>query len=184
MGWADGAAPRAREAGSTPRPPANTASRHGRGQFPESARNRQTMDEQDEARWEHFPHGADVGVRGLGRTREAAFAGAALALAAVVAEPDTIAPTTPVQIRAAAPDDELLLVDWLNALVFEMATREMLFSRFDVSIGDHDLAATAWGEPVDVARHRPAVEIKGATYTALRVAREDGTWIAQCVVDV
>ena len=32
------------------------------------------------------------------------------------------------------PDDELLLVDWLNALIYEMATRRMLFGRFDVTI--------------------------------------------------
>ena len=47
------------------------------------------------------------------------------------------------------------------------------------------LRATAWGEPVVVARHRPAVEVKGATYTALCVARQpDGRWLAQTVVDV
>jgi SHS2 domain-containing protein len=38
---------------------------------------------------------------------------------------------------------------------------------------------------VDVARHQPAVEIKGATYTELKVGRTDnGLWFAQCVVDV
>jgi tRNA nucleotidyltransferase (CCA-adding enzyme) len=89
-----------------------------------------------------------------------------------------------VHVECDAPDDELLLVDWLNQLVFEMATRKFLFSRFEVRIEDHHLAATAWGEPVDTARHQPAVEIKGATYTALRVARDNGEWIAQCVVDV
>jgi tRNA nucleotidyltransferase (CCA-adding enzyme) len=78
-----------------------------------------------------------------------------------------------------------LLVDWLNALVFEMATRRMLFSRFEVEIGAGRLRALAWGEAVDVERHKPAVEVKGATYTSLRVAQEaDGTWVAQCVVDV
>ena len=47
------------------------------------------------------------------------------------------------------------------------------------------LRATAWGEPVVVARHRPAVEVKGATYTALCVARQpDGRCLAQTVVDV
>ena len=45
--------------------------------------------------------------------------------------------------------------------------------------------ATAQGEPVSVSRHRPAVEVKGATFTALRVGRnEDGQWVAQTVVDV
>jgi len=89
-----------------------------------------------------------------------------------------------VTIACEAPDDELLLVDWLNSLIFEMSTRKWLFGRFAVRIDGHRLTATAWGEPVDRERHQPAVEIKGATYTALRVARENGQWIAQTVVDV
>jgi SHS2 domain-containing protein len=66
-----------------------------------------------------------------------------------------------------------------------MATRRMLFGRFELAIEGDCLKATAWGEPVEVARHRPAVEVKGATYTELAVRRRaDGSWIAQCVVDV
>lgn len=137
------------------------------------------------AHWEHFPHEADMGVRGVGPSREQAFEQAALALMSVISDLQKIAPREPVAIRCEAPDDELLLVDWLNALVYEMATRHMLFSRFEVRIDGTQLAATAFGEPVDVARHQPAVEVKGATYTALRVAREtDGSWVAQTVVDV
>jgi tRNA nucleotidyltransferase (CCA-adding enzyme) len=79
----------------------------------------------------------------------------------------------------------LLLVDWLNALILEMAARHMLFSRFEVSLDGHRLHATAWGEAVDVEKHQPAVEIKGATYTELKVNKgESGEWLAQCVVDV
>lgn len=135
--------------------------------------------------WEHFPHEADMGVRGIGSTKEAAFEGAALALTAVITDLAEIIPTQPVTMACDAPDDELLLVDWLNALVYEMATRRMLFSRFNVRFNDHSLHATAWGEPIEVARHQPAVEVKGATYTELSVKRdEQGRWIAQCVVDV
>src|SRR5687768_9298836 len=135
--------------------------------------------------WEHFPHQADMGVRGIGSTREAAFEAAALALTAVIADPKSVAPTQRVSIAAKAPDDEFLLVDWLNALIYEMATRKMLFSRFEVRIDNHSLEATAWGESVEVTRHRPVVEVKGATYTALSVKQdEQGRWIAQCVVDV
>jgi tRNA nucleotidyltransferase (CCA-adding enzyme) len=79
----------------------------------------------------------------------------------------------------------LLLADWLNALVFEMATRKMLFSRFEVHRSDNSCETKAWGEKVDVARHEPAVEVKGATYTSLQVQQDvDGAWLAQCVVDV
>ena len=138
-----------------------------------------------EGSWEHFPHQADIGVRGIGSTKQGAFEAAALALTAVVTDPKSVAPTQEVSIVAEASDDELLLVDWLNALVYEMATRKMLFSRFAVRLNNHSLQATVWGEPIEVVRHQPAVEVKGATYTALSVKQdEQGRWIAQCVVDV
>lgn len=137
------------------------------------------------ARWEHFRHVADVGVRGIGPTPAAAFEMAALALTAVITEPETVAPRDAVAITCAAPDTEILLADWLNALVFEMATRGMLFSRFAVEIEANRLTAQAWGEAVDVARHAPAAEVKGATLSELEVKRlPDGAWLAQCVVDV
>jgi len=53
-----------------------------------------------------------------------------------------------------------------------------------VRIDGTRLHAEARGEPVEAARHQPAVEAKGATYTALRVAREGDEWLAQTVVDV
>ena len=135
------------------------------------------------ARWEHFPHDADVGVRGFGPTPAETFAQAALALTAVVTRA-RIEPLSPVEVRCEAPDLELLFVDWLNAIIYEMAVRRMLFARFDVRIEGAELQATLWGEPVDVARHAPACEPKGATYTALRVAQESEGWSAACIVDV
>jgi tRNA nucleotidyltransferase (CCA-adding enzyme) len=136
-------------------------------------------------RWEHFPHEADIGLRGIGRSRAEAFEQTALALSAVIVDPADITCTQRIDIACDAPDDELLLVEWLNALIYEMATRRMLFGRFEIELDDHRLRARAWGEPVDVARHQPAVEVKGATYTALRVmADAHGVWQAQCVVDV
>jgi len=138
-----------------------------------------------EAGWEHFPHQADVGVRGFAGTLEGAFEQVACAMTAVVTELERVNPVTAVSIRCSAPDRELLLFDWLNALIYEMATRRMLFSQFAVDIGDGELQATARGEAVDIERHEPRVEIKGATFTELRVTQDaDGRWRAQCIVDV
>lgn len=135
--------------------------------------------------WEHFAHGADIGVRGIGPTKEAAFVQAALALTGVVTNPSAIRPNVAVHITCEAPDDDMLLVDWLNALVYEMATQHMVFGAFVVAVENSRLTGTAWGEPVDPVRHEPVVEVKGATYTALRVEQvEDDHWLAQCVVDV
>ncbi len=134
---------------------------------------------------ELFPHGADVGVRGIGASVEEAFEAAALALTSAVTAPEAVRPVETVAIEASAPDLELLLVKWLNAIVFEMATRSMLFGAYRVRISGGRLVGEAEGEPVDDARHAPAVEIKGATLTALRVSRDpDGLWRAECVLDV
>jgi protein archease len=139
---------------------------------------------ESEAGWKHFPHDADIGVRGWGATAAQAFEQAAQALTAVITHAE-IAPQLAVQVRCEAPDIELLLVEWLNAIIYEMAVRKMLFGRFAVRIDNGRLEGTLWGEPVDVERHAPACEPKGATYTALRVAKNpDGTWSAACIVDV
>ena len=135
-------------------------------------------------RWEHYEHGADVGVRGFGATKAQAFEQAAVAMTAAIADPTTILARDKVSVRCEAPDDELLLAEWLNALVYEMATRRMLFSRFEVRIEDGRLSADAWGEAIDAQRHHPAVEVKGATLTTLRVARHGDGWLAQTVIDV
>jgi SHS2 domain-containing protein len=135
--------------------------------------------------WETFPHEADIGVRGVGASLDEAFAGAAVALTAAICDPATVRPHEAVAIECSAPDIELLLVDWLNAVVYEMATRHMLFGRYEVHIVGGRLQATAWGEAVNTARHRPAAEVKGASFCELAVRREeDGRWRAQCVVDV
>ena len=136
------------------------------------------------ARWEHFPHDADVGVRGIGATAAEAFEQAAHALMAVITHA-TVNPTSAIEITCEAPDIELLFVEWLNAIIYEMAVRHMLFARFAVKIDGNRLEGTLWGEPVDVARHAPACEPKGATYTALTVSKQaDGAWSAACIVDV
>jgi SHS2 domain-containing protein len=135
--------------------------------------------------WQHFAHGADIGVRGHGATQAEAFAEAALGLTAVVTDTAGVQPLRTESLQCEAPDPELLLYEWLNALVFQMSTRRSLYSKFDLRIRGLRLEAAIAGEPVDVARHEPAVEVKGATMTELSVRQDDsGGWIAQCVLDV
>ena len=135
--------------------------------------------------WSHFHHQADIGVRGIGQTLAEAFEQAAVALTAVITDPAGISATQCIPITCETEDADLLLLEWLNELVFLMATRHMLFGRFSVSLDGDRLSAEACGEPIDIARHQPVVEVKGATLTELKVEQlADGRWLAQCVVDV
>ncbi len=137
------------------------------------------------ARWELFSHDADIGVRGFGANMAQAFEQAALAMTAAVTDLSRVVPQQEIVVECAAPDQELLLAEFLNRLVYEMDVRRMVFRRFEVCVDGLRLQARVWGEPLEPARHRPAVEIKGATFTDLRVdCDEHGEWRAQTVVDV
>jgi len=140
---------------------------------------------------EYFEHAADVGVRGFGESPADAFAGAATGLFLLIdADLDSVRPEVQESFELEAPDLEALLVAYLNELISLFDGRRILFSRFHVRIdeerqrGIFRLRCEAAGEPFDPARHHGVVEPKGATYTAARVARSDGRWLAQCVVDV
>lgn len=134
--------------------------------------------------WELFYHEADEGIRGEGKSLAEAFEQAAIALTAVVTEPELVTPRIPVTIEANDDDPEFLFLAFLNAIIYEMAVRRMLFHHIDVTIEGSHLRGVAYGEPVDIERHQPAVEAKGATATELYVGEKDGRWRAQCVVDV
>jgi SHS2 domain-containing protein len=134
--------------------------------------------------WEHFSHQADIGIKAAADSLPETFEQAAVALTAIVAEPGNIAPTQTVQIGCSAENNELLLIDWLNSIIYEMAVRKMLFSKFQVEIENLKLSAKIWGEKINQAKHSPAVEPKAVTYNQLSVKEENGKWTVQCVVDV
>ena len=137
-------------------------------------------------RWELFPHGADVGIRGEGATVEEAFAAVPLALTAVVTDVERVEDREERTVECAAEKLDDLFFDFVDELVFLMSTEHLLFSGAEVHIGSGRLTARVRGERVDRVRHEPAVEVKGPTYTALRVAVDPATgrWVAECVVDV
>ena len=138
---------------------------------------------------EQFEHGADVGVRGRGSTPEEAFTGAAAALFALLCEDSAkVRPEIEMSLTCSAATLEELLVAYLNELIFLSDSRGLVFGRFEASIDrlpdGFRLRGRSFGEPFDPNRHEFTVVPKGATFTALEVARRGESWVAQCVVDV
>ena len=134
--------------------------------------------------YETFEHEADIGIRGFGQTTAEAFEHAAIALYSVMVNIQTVKAMEKRNVSVSAPDHELLLVEWLNALLSLSDIEHMVFSKFNVTIEGTSLTGAAWGETLDRQRHEPNVEIKGATYHMLKVMEADGRFVAQCVVDV
>lgn len=136
-------------------------------------------------RWEHFEHKGDVGIRGYGRTPDEAFEMAAVAMTAVITNPERIQPNQEIEISCDGSDLDILFLDFLNTIISEMDLRKMLFSKFKVQIDGLSLKAKCYGEKIDIKRHEPAVEVKAATLCELKVYQlPDSTWVAQCVLDV
>jgi SHS2 domain-containing protein len=133
--------------------------------------------------YEFFEHEADVGIRGIGSSLEEAFAEAARAMFSVMVDIDKVKPIKSIEIACKAENDEELFIEFLNKLLAEATINEMVFSSFIVQIRDHELTGTAKGEKLDPERHDIKTEVKAATYSQLRVERDE-EFIVQCIVDV
>lgn len=137
--------------------------------------------------YETFPHEADVGIRGIGSSIEEAFSEAAKALFDVEVDIEKVKPENKIKIEAEAENMEELFVEWLNALLTQASLKEMVFSKFEVKIKKNKifkLRGYAFGEKLNHEKHNIKDEVKGATYSQLKVEQKKNKWIAQCIVDV
>ncbi len=135
--------------------------------------------------FETFEHGADIGVRGYGRSLEEAFANGAKALFSLIVENfEEVRPKEKVDLEVSAELLDELFVAWLNKLLTVSALEHLVFCDFEVRIKEGTLSATALGEKLDPERHLLGEEVKGATFTLAKVEKVNDHWVAQCVVDV
>ena len=120
--------------------------------------------------FEVLEHTADTGFRAWGATREAMFAAAAEALVSIAIEIADVEPRSPYEIGARGEDEESLLVNFLNEVLYQLDGARIAFRRFEVNQIEGDrIAATGWGEPRDAERHRARIVVKGVTYHQLRI---------------
>lgn len=137
-----------------------------------------------EGHYELFPYQRDIGIRGVGWSEEAAFEQAAVALSSLSVDLEKIRERTMIFIHCSAPNHELLLLNWLNAIIYEAGRQKMLFKRFEVHFLDHQLEGIVWGEPIGTQEHHFPIEAKEASPACLSIEKQmDGHWIAQCVIE-
>ena len=124
--------------------------------------------------FEIIDHTADVGIVAYGADVRQAFANAARALFSLITELDDVAEVLHRDTELTAPDEESLLVEWLNELIYLFDTENIIFKRFDITQLNHtQLKARSYGEKVDKAKHKLKTGVKAATYHMLKVDRDD-----------
>ena len=130
-------------------------------------------------------HTADVGVRATGEDFATALSWTAKGLFSVITDLDLVEPRELFQVSVASSDREILVVDWLNELLYVYEAEGLLLSEFRVTVGREQstLEAECHGEPVNLSRHRMRLSVKAATYHELEVVG-NGEWRIQVVLDV
>jgi len=120
-------------------------------------------------------HTADVGIIAYGADMRETFANAARALFSLITELDDVEEVLYRDIELTAVDEESLLVEWLNELIYLFDAENVIFKRFDIiELNNTRLKARSYGEKVDSSRHKLKTGVKAATYHMLKVDRGNG----------
>lgn len=132
---------------------------------------------------------ADVAFEAWGETREELFVSSAAALLRTMAElPEQVARLQTLTFRLEHEELDLLLLSFLQELIFYKDARRLLLHADSVRIEEREgcftLEALASGERIDAGQHRLLVDVKAVTLHRLQVVFRDGLWKAVVVLDV
>lgn len=128
-----------------------------------------------EKEFEVLSHTADVGIIASGSNIKEAFANAAKGMFSLITELDDVKEVEQRDIEVTAPDEESLLVAWLNELIYLFDVDNILLKRFDISrLSKTRLKAKGYGERVNTSKHKIKMGIKATTYHTLKIDRNDG----------
>ena len=121
-------------------------------------------------RYKLIEHTADIGLIAYGNTLADAFGNAAYGMFSIIAELDSVAESQSRCIDLKSSDQESLLFEWLNRLLYYFDVDLLLFKNFEVNIlPENRLSAICYGEKYDRLRHHLKTGVKSATYHMLKV---------------
>ncbi|HAZ32056.1 MAG TPA: protein archease [Dehalococcoidia bacterium] len=134
--------------------------------------------------FEFIDHTADIGIIAYGNSVEEVFVNAAYGMFSLIADLEKVAEVISHQVIAEAPDQEELLVTWLNELLYLFDAENLIFSRFEiVDLRQQYVRAMAYGESVDPSRHNLKTQVKAATYHQLKLEKGDD-FRARIILDI
>lgn len=135
--------------------------------------------------FEIFDHTADIGIVAYGSDANELFANAALGLFSLMVNTDSLREDVEHAVQLSAEDEEALLVEWLNELIYIFDVERLAFRRFKIDeLTDTTLKARCFGEKVDPQRHKIMREIKAATYHMLQINKQNGIYQARIIFDI
>jgi SHS2 domain-containing protein len=135
-------------------------------------------------RFELIDHTADAGIIAYGSDLKEAFANSAYGMFSLIADLDAVKEKVSHKVDVRSTDQEALLVDWLNELLYLFDVKHIIFKRFEITaLSRNRLQATVYGEKVDTPRHQLKTAVKAATYHMLKIEKNKGVKI-QFILDI
>jgi SHS2 domain-containing protein len=135
--------------------------------------------------YRQLPHTADLAWRLWGASLPELFENAGCALSATLTDRRYLRRRATRKVSLAGDDREVLLVDWLNHLLYLFDLDGFLGRDFQVvSLTDEGLEAIVTGESFDPARHPERTGVKAATYHQLCIVPVKDGWEATVVLDL
>jgi len=136
-------------------------------------------------RYEQFPHTSDIGVHVYGKDMHQLFENAAFAMFDVIADLENISGDKAETIELEAGDQDMLLVSWLDELLFRFYTKGLIFYKFQIELlTEYKLKAKALARPVAKNRNRLKTEIKAVTYSGLKIRKSEAGYEVEIIFDV
>lgn len=135
-----------------------------------------------------FAH-ADVAFNAWAETLEELFREAARATMQVMVENlAEVRPRQTVNLNLDQNNEEMLLFDFLNELIFYKDARRLILLPEELAISRTEsgvsLQATLRGEEIDVTRHQMNTDVKAVTMLRYALAQVPEGWRATVVLDV
>jgi len=135
--------------------------------------------------FEIIDHTADIGIVAYGADIKQIFANAALGLFSLMANPDDFNEGIKRELELSAEDVEILLVEWLNELIYIFDVEHIFFKRFEIDkLTSNQIRAKCFGEKIKPGQHKLKREVKAATYHMLQINKEDGGYKVQVIFDI
>ena len=130
-------------------------------------------------------HTADIGIAAYGADIKELFINAATGLFSLMVDLNTVKEDTEREVKLTAEDEETLLVEWLNELIYIFEVEHLLFNRFQIDeLNGNHVKARCFGEKVDQSRHRLEREVKAATYHMLKITKSDIGYEVTVIFDI
>ncbi len=135
--------------------------------------------------FEIIDHTADVGIIAYGMDIKELFSNAAMALFNLITDTKNIKEKLRRNLEISSEDEDSLLVEWLNELIYLFDAEHILFNRFKIeSLSHNQLKATCYGENFDPQRHKIKTGVKAATYHMLKVDKDSSGYKARIIFDI